>query len=196
MEEALLNKDHEISILQNKIREIEEVVEVDDLESEKADSDSDTTDSEINDLINEATELDSDSDDLSVENHDCDFCDFTSVHMNGLKVHKARKHRIKCDECKISFQDEDCLKRHLETKQILENIDGKDKADMKVKSFKLDEKCLGIFATEKDEINPFMILHSDDCWYRSGHPCSDLPVDTEVQVDTTTITHNLTMAGC
>ena len=99
LEEALLNKDHEISILQNKIREIEEVVEVDDLESEKADSDSDTTDSEINDLINEATELDSDSDDLSVENHDCDFCDFTSVHMNGLKVHKARKHRIKCDEC-------------------------------------------------------------------------------------------------
>ena len=62
------------------------------------------------------------------------------------------------------------------------------------------------------KVGPCMILHYDECWYRSGHECPDLPDETELQKNnfncntiTHTIAHNpltdivlgdLTMAGC
>ena len=103
-------------------------------------------------MINEGSELE----DFAIKNYECDFCEFGSVHLNGLKVHIARKHKIKCDECRITFQDDDCKNRHMETEQILENIGGKKKNGMQLKCFKLDEKCLGIFDSEKFELSPLI----------------------------------------
>ena len=101
-------------------------------------------------MIEEATIPDSESGDLSIESYECDFCKFSSLHLKGLKVHVGRKHRIKCEDFRLTFQDEDCRKRHLETNHILDNIEGKVEAGLKLKSYKVDEKCLGIFDTGRD----------------------------------------------
>ena len=111
LEEALVTKDHEISDLNNKIFEMEQAIKfkfkvADDIETEKTDSDSDTdSESRPGDLTIEGSELE----DSSIENYECDFCEFESVHLNGIKVHIARKHKIKCDECRITFEAERSL---------------------------------------------------------------------------------------
>jgi hypothetical protein len=45
-----------------------------------------------------------------------------------------------------------------------------------------DEKCLGIFYIETDDINPILILHSV-YWYRLGHACNDNPLIREKKMD-------------
>ena len=55
--------------------------------------------------------------------------------------------------------------------------------------------CLGIFDKEKDEMNPFMKLHGDECWNKSGQTSTDQPKDRHNTL-TSIVMGALSMAGC
>ena len=71
----------------NKIFNLEQALGAAELEINSTDTHS-VTDSEISELIEEATNHVS-------ENFQCDLCAFQSKKMNGLKIHVAKKHKIK-----------------------------------------------------------------------------------------------------
>ena len=67
--------------------------------------------------------------------------------------------------------------------RFFKNNEEKIKGDFIINHFNLDEKCLGVFDLNMGENSPCMILHYDECWYRSGHECPDLPDEIEMQTD-------------
>ena len=94
------------------------------------------------------------------------------------------------------------------------NIDPKENMhhQMKLKQFRENEKCYGIFSNNYSEMLPILILHCEECWTGSDSPCDDLPhksttMDTVMmdKLDNSPTLHillsmvvlgDLTMAGC
>ena len=96
-----------------------------------------------------------------------------------MNVHIGRVHSFKCDDCGMKFGRNENLKRHKEVKTTLANIDPKSKGNLTIKTLKTDEICLAIFNTNLMESKPILILHSWDCWSRSGHCCPDRPATSK-----------------
>ena len=86
--------------------------------------------------------------------------------------------------------------------------------DLKLDFFILSESCLAIYDVKRENFEvPFILLHSENCWFRSGHICPDLPdhnlnvelMDKTDSLVNSNITHtflqsvvlgDLTMSGC
>ena len=98
-------------------------------------------------------------------------------------------HRLNCEQCGLTFTDEESQERHFQAKQILNNIDKKEEGNLKLDLYKDDEKCLGIFDTRSSDRSPLVILHSDECWYNQvlkqapgNLTCTSLRDKTELEI--------------
>ena len=107
---------------EDKIKNLEKVIEAKNLEIERlrsilkdpkifqldgeVDNDSETTTNDDSDF------LDTEDDINNEEVFQCDTCDFLTKHKNGLKIHVARIHNFKCDQCEVTFKNGECLERH------------------------------------------------------------------------------------
>ena len=174
------DKEEKIKTLENLI--VDEDIEIERLKAQLSESnifhlDGDFT-IEDNSDYSDADFLDEIEDTSNSEEQEsfrCDQCAFTTEHRKGLKIHITRTHKSKCEECELTFKDEDCLNRHLDGKQLISNIDphvSPDKA-LKLKMLRKDEKCLVI---HDEMLNQNLLqLHSWSCWSREEHSCQDLP---------------------
>ena len=92
-----------------------------------------------------------------------------------LKIHVARVHKFKCDQCELTFKNRECLERHKEAKATLLNIDPTISPDknMKLGILRNDEVCFAI--SDQMLNNKLLLLHSWGCWTREEHSCIDLP---------------------
>ena len=106
------------------------------------------------------------------EKLECDLCDFKTNKEVGLKIHKSKKHIVKCEECGKNIQSEVFLKSHI---CDIDSIDNPEEGD-----YFIDEKvdtsdCFTISRMNQANPNKILVnLHSKECW-ESGS-CYELPL--------------------
>ena len=101
-------------------------------------------------------------------------------------------YRVKCEKCRLSFQNRKWAPGN---KAFPKHNEEKEKVNCKIMSNMVHKMCLGIFDKEKDEMNPFMKLHGDECWNKSGQTSTDQPTDRHNTL-TSIVMGALSMAGC
>ena len=182
LEDLIKAKDVQIAKLMTRISEIERKDFNDNCDDEA--SEISTTSSEIIEHENEASTSNCDP---RILLYHCDCCDYTTKHEVGLKIHKAKAHKYKCEECNAFFGNDDKLARHKLADATLANLDETYSEDygLLINQHLSDEKCLGVFNTinPRDDNQPVLFLHSPECWDRSVHTCPDLPDSHDYDVD-------------
>ena len=195
--------------LQQKLDYLEMVIMSKDVEIEKLRR---KFEADTNDASNNSESETSTSEGENVFN--CEMCEFRTNSESGLKIHIGKVHKEKCERCDKTFRSREKLNRHIKAKEMLDNIDPKESKhlDMKLKPFREDEKCFGIFKDSDSEIHPILILHCEECWTGTDSFCADLPgkpttTDTVMmdKLDNSPTLHmllslvvlgDLTLAGC
>ena len=110
---SMEGKDNKIAMLEISIREVQETVE----------------------KVYRSNELQKKT--TLKQKFNCDFCDFQTTSMKGLKTHITRKHTkisegvtsIACDLCNNDFENENELKEHMITHSYIEASELKFKCD-------------------------------------------------------------------
>ena len=105
--------------------------------------------------------------------YSCDQCEFTSCSDNGLKIHVARKHGIKCSDCSETFAGETKLKKHMCRQDII----NPSSMQFYTKNWYIKNSCILIFNGEQEK--EVAILHSDHCLKES---CADFPPDLQFNI--------------
>ena len=165
LEKVIEEKNTEIKRLRNILKK-SQLLQLDGVFS--ADNYSDTT------TANESDVSEDEIKNISNEAFQCEHCDFETEFKNGLKIHIARMHKVKCDECELEFKNKECLKRHKEIKTTISNIEPHLSPDgsMKLDILKHDEVCLVVTDQQSKKL---LFLHCWSCWIRATHSCLELP---------------------
>ena len=201
LERLIKDKDVEIESLKNRLREVNIFqLDGDFTIDDESESTNDSTDQES---VGDTSHVEVQSN--SQEGFKCDYCDFSTENRKGLKIHIGRIHKLKCGDCDLNFQDEECLHRHMSAKTLLSNIDPQISPDetMRIEILRNDETCLVIL--DQTLNNNLLQLHCWSCWSREVRYCPDLPPESVLNdahyngrhTDIGSIVlGDLTMAGC
>ena len=104
-------KDLVISCLTEQISQMETQNPVKDfLVNDSVDEDVNTSGSISTESENEATTSQLKSQCLQ---YHCDCCGFKTLHEVGLKIHKIKSHKNKCEVCDMHFANKEQLERHM-----------------------------------------------------------------------------------
>ena len=180
-EEMVTEMKEEINVLQNSVLKNGCDIFEDEVDKDEIDYsiDSDSVESEM-----EASTSKAHSQSLFYQ---CDCCAFQTIHEIGLKIHKSKTHKDKCDDCEVSFLNKEQLERHKLAHVTLVNIEenSSEEFGLEIHQYQKDENCLGIYdlLKQRDDELPVLFLHSQECWTRSSHSCYDLPVDSDCHND-------------
>ena len=175
LEQMIEAKDLVISKLNEQISEIESQLPQNDTFT-SVDEDPEISGSGLGESENEASTSQFSSQCLSYQ---CDCCDFKTLHEIGLKIHKTKKHKNKCDKCDVHFENKEQFERHMMSHKTLAYMHEhqSEEYSLEIRQYQNHESCLGVFNQTKpreDEL-PVLFLHSLECWKRLSHSCQDLP---------------------
>ena len=176
LECLVVRKDCEITRLVDKIEDLE----IEDDQFDHIDEINGYSKSDDN-LFSDESDIEPDEITPQNKEFQCDTCDFQTESSVGLKIHKTKVHKLKCEVCDKEWDCREKLKRHEGAEDILQNISDKEHKDgFKLKQHLVDETCLGVFtnASGAREL-PLLFLHIQECWDRQSHTCSDLPVASQ-----------------